>query len=30
MGKFYDIDPETCSMEELRAAINNCENKEEF
>ncbi len=30
MGKFYDIDPETCSMEELKAAISNCKNKEEF
>ena len=30
MGKFYDIDPETCSMEELKEAINNCKNKEEF
>lgn len=30
MGKFYDINPETCSMEELEAAINACKNKEEF
>lgn len=30
MGKFYSIDPETCSMEELKAAIDECQNKEDF
>ena len=29
-GKFYDIDPETCSLEELKAAIEHVENKEEY
>lgn len=30
MGKYYSIDPETCSIEELKAAIAECENKAEF
>lgn len=30
MGKFYSIDPETCSIEELKAAIEVCKNKAEF
>ena len=29
-GKFYNIDPETCSMEELAAAIKDCKNKEDY
>ena len=29
-GKFYDIDPETCSLEELESAIEKVENKEEY
>ena len=29
-GKFYDVDPETCSLEELEAAIEHVENKEEY
>lgn len=29
-GKFYNIDPETCSMEELQAAIKDCKNKEDY
>lgn len=29
-GKFYSIDPETCSMEELAAAIKDCKNKEDY
>lgn len=29
-GKFYNIDPETCSMEELAAAIKECKNKEDY
>lgn len=28
-GKFYNIDPETCTMEELKAAIDNCKTQEE-
>lgn len=30
MGKYYSIDPETCSIEELEAAIEECNNKAEF
>lgn len=30
MGKYYSIDPETCSIEELRSAIRECKNKAEF
>lgn len=30
MGKYYSINPETCSIEELKAAIAECENKAEF
>ncbi len=30
MGKFYNIDPETCSMEELKEAIESCKLKEEY
>lgn len=30
MGKYYSVDPETCSIEELKAAIEECENKAEF
>ena len=29
-GKFYNIDPETCSMEELAVAIKDCKNKEDY
>lgn len=30
MGKFYDIDPETCSIEELKAAIIKCDDAEKY
>lgn len=30
MGKFYNIDPETCSPEELRQAIEDCKSQEEY
>ena len=30
MGKYYSIDPETCSIEELKEAIEICKNKAEF
>lgn len=30
MGKYYSIDPETCSIEELKTAIEICKNKAEF
>ena len=30
MSKFYNINPETCSIEELKASILECERKEEF
>lgn len=30
MAKFYDIDPQSCSQEELLNAIKQCENKEEY
>lgn len=30
MGKFYNIDPETCSMEELKEAVEACKLKEEY
>lgn len=30
MGKYYSVDPETCSIEELKAAIEECNNKAEF
>ena len=30
MAKFYNIDPETCTIEELKAAIEECKNKAEF
>jgi hypothetical protein len=30
MGKFYNIDPSTCSMEELKQAIKECKLKEEY
>ena len=30
MGKFYSIDPQTCTLDELRSAIRDCELKEEF
>jgi DNA polymerase elongation subunit (family B) len=30
MGKYYNIDPETCSIEELKEAIAVCKNKAEF
>lgn len=30
MGKFYNIDPSTCSMEELKQAIQECKLKEEY
>lgn len=30
MGKYYSIDPETCSIEELKAAIEICKEKAEF
>ena len=30
MPKFYNIDPQTCSQEELLAAIKNCQLKEEY
>ncbi len=30
MPKFYNIDPKTCSKEELELAINNCKKKEDF
>ena len=29
-GKFYNIDPESCSIEELSAAIKDCKNKEDY
>lgn len=30
MGEYYSINPETCTMEELRNAIAECESKEEY
>ena len=30
MGKYYSIDPETCSIEELKEAIEQCKEKAEF
>ena len=30
MSKFYDIDPETCSIEELKAAIIKCDDAEKY
>lgn len=30
MGKFYDVDPKTCSLDELKAAIDKCKDKVEY